>query len=57
MITIRRSTGAGLQEVERPAEGCWIDVTGPSADEAKQLAHDLNIPLVVGLVFKKKNWL
>ncbi len=45
MITIRRTTEAGLETVERPMKGCWIDVTDPSLDEARNLAQDLKIPL------------
>lgn len=45
MITIRRTTETGLEIVERPMKGCWIDVTDPSLDEARDLAQDLNIPL------------
>jgi magnesium transporter len=45
MITIRRATESGLETVERPMKGCWIDVTDPSLDEARKLAQDLSIPL------------
>lgn len=45
MITIHRITKSGLETVERPMKGCWIDVTNPSPDEARKLAQDLSIPL------------
>lgn len=45
MITIHRITKSGLETVERPVKGCWIDVTNPSPDEARKLAQDLSIPL------------
>jgi magnesium transporter len=45
MITIRRTTESGLETIEHPMKGCWIDVTDPSLTEARSLAQDLNIPL------------
>jgi magnesium transporter len=45
MITIHRITKSGLETVEHPMKGCWIDVTDPSSDEAKNLVQDLKIPL------------
>lgn len=45
MITIRRTTESDLETIERPMKGCWIDVTDPSPDEARNLAQDLSIPL------------
>lgn len=44
MMTIRRSTEAGLETIGKPVTGCWIEVTNPSPDEAANLARDLNIP-------------
>lgn len=44
MITIYRGTEAGLKTVERPTKECWIDVTNPTQDEARNLVRDLGIP-------------
>jgi magnesium transporter len=44
MITIRRGARADVETVERPTKGCWIDVTDPTADEAKRLSRDLDVP-------------
>jgi magnesium transporter len=43
MITIRQSTEAGLEIVERPVKGCWIDVIDPTSDEVSSLAQDFGI--------------
>jgi magnesium transporter len=45
MIKIHRTTESGLETVEHPTKGCWIDVTDPSTEEARDLAQDFNIPL------------
>lgn len=44
MITIRRSTEEGLEAIDKPLTGCWIEVADPSPDEAAKLTRDLNIP-------------
>jgi magnesium transporter len=44
MITIHRSTDAGLVVVERLEQGCWIDVVDPTADDRDRLARELAIP-------------
>lgn len=44
MIKIHRTTESGLETIEHPTKGCWIDVTDPSLDEARNLAQDLNLP-------------
>jgi hypothetical protein len=68
VINIHRSTDSRLEMVERIAKGCWIEVTNPSPDEARQLASELKIPvdflvhallssIIVGFVFWKRRWL
>jgi Mg2+ and Co2+ transporter CorA len=44
MITIRQSTETGMETVQRRTKKCWIDVTNPTPDEAKNLTRDLSIP-------------
>jgi magnesium transporter len=44
MIRIRRSTDTGLEAIERPTKGCWIEVIEPDPDEAANLPRDLNVP-------------
>ncbi|MBK8024748.1 MAG: hypothetical protein IPK19_25825 [Chloroflexi bacterium] len=44
MITVHRSTEAGLEIVERPMKGCWIEVTNPTPDEVRSLPQALSIP-------------
>jgi magnesium transporter len=44
MITIYRGSEADLETVERPTRGCWIDVTNPTPDEARNMPQDLSIP-------------
>jgi magnesium transporter len=44
MIRIRQSTEAGLEIVEHPVKGCWIDVIHPTADEVTSLPQDLGVP-------------
>jgi magnesium transporter len=44
MITIYRNTEAGLETVERLTKWCWIKVTNPTQDEARNLVRDLSIP-------------
>ena len=44
MITIYRSTDGNLEVIERPAKGCWIDVTDTAPEEARSLPGDLGIP-------------
>jgi magnesium transporter len=43
MITIYRSNGQGLEEVERVTKGCWINMIDPSAGEIQQVAGDLEV--------------
>jgi len=44
VITIYRSTEAGLEKADQPGKGCWIDVTDPGPDEARNLPRDLGFP-------------
>lgn len=44
MITIYRSAEGGLKTVELPTKECWIDVTNPTQDEARNLPRYLSIP-------------
>jgi len=36
MITILKNTEAGLQTLERPTDGCWINVVSPTSEEILQ---------------------
>ncbi len=40
MITIHRRTAAGLETVDRPVKGCWIDVIDPTPAEVESLPQD-----------------
>jgi magnesium transporter len=44
MITIRTSTGSGLEVIHQPENGCWFDVVAPSAEEIARLEQDLGVP-------------
>jgi magnesium transporter len=44
MITIYKGTDSGLETIEQPVDGCWIDVVDPSTEEVEQLAESLRIP-------------
>lgn len=44
MIRIRRGADTGLETIDRPVKGCWIDVIDPDADEAANLPRELNVP-------------
>jgi magnesium transporter len=44
MITIRQSTETGMKTVQRRTKKCWIDMTNPTPDEARNLTRDLSIP-------------
>ncbi|KAF0107800.1 MAG: magnesium transporter [Anaerolineaceae bacterium] len=37
MLTIYKTTEQGLQQVEKPTRGCWINAIGPSPEEIAQL--------------------
>jgi len=37
MLTIFRTSEQGLQRVDKPVKGCWINVTNPSTEETAQL--------------------
>ncbi|MCI0393349.1 MAG: magnesium transporter CorA family protein [Chloroflexi bacterium] len=45
MIKIYRSTESGLEVVERPTKGCWIDMIDPGLEEARKLTQDAEIDL------------
>ena len=39
MLTIYKTTEQGLQQVEQPTKGCWINAVGPSPEEINQLVE------------------
>jgi magnesium transporter len=43
MITIHKSTDTGLEVVDRPTKGCWINMIDPSVEETRQIAQDLDL--------------
>jgi magnesium transporter len=43
MIKIHKSTESGLEVVEHPTKGCWIDVIDPSLEEVRKLAQDTDL--------------
>jgi hypothetical protein len=43
MISIKKSTEKGLEEVEHATQGCWINMVDPSAEEIQQVAKELDI--------------
>lgn len=44
MITVLKSTETGLQQLENPIEGCWVNVLQPKPDEITRLAQQYHIP-------------
>jgi magnesium transporter len=44
MITVMKSTDNGLQTMEQPVEGCWINLVNPSQAEISDLSATFNIP-------------
>jgi magnesium transporter len=44
MITILRSTDVGLERAENLADGCWVNLVAPGADEVAQLHEEYGIP-------------
>ncbi|MBU0703791.1 MAG: magnesium transporter CorA family protein [Chloroflexi bacterium] len=44
MITILKSTERGLQTVNEIADGSWLNVIAPSADEVTRLHQELDVP-------------
>jgi len=44
MITILRSTDVGLERAENLADGCWVNLVAPGADEVAQLHEEYDIP-------------
>jgi magnesium transporter len=43
MIKIHKSTETGLEVVDQPAKGCWVNLIDPSAEETQQVAQDLGL--------------
>ncbi len=39
MLTIFKTSEPGLQRIDQPAKGCWINVTNPSTEETMQLVE------------------
>jgi magnesium transporter len=37
MLTIFKTNGQGLEQVDKPTKGCWINAVSPSTDEINQL--------------------
>jgi magnesium transporter len=44
MIKIYRTTEGGMETVEHPIKGCWIEVTDPTEDEVRNLPQELSLP-------------
>lgn len=44
MIKILKSNGHGLEVLEQPTDGAWVNVEDPTPGELAALARDLNIP-------------
>ncbi len=51
MIKIYQSTDSGLEVVERPSQGCWIDVVDPSVEEARKVAEEAGLAADVAKEF------
>jgi magnesium transporter len=44
MITILKNTELGLQTLDQPVDGCWINLVNPSPDELAQVRDEYQIP-------------
>jgi magnesium transporter len=44
MITIMKSTDNGIQTLEQPVDGSWINLVNPTLDEIRDLSATFNIP-------------
>jgi magnesium transporter len=53
MIKIYQSTGSGLEVVDRPAKGCWIDLIDPSVEDARRAVEGLGVPAEAARAFVK----
>jgi len=44
MITVLKSTELGLEKIENPVDGCWINLVNPGREEITSLCQTYNIP-------------